>query len=158
VRPTRVIYVENDPALRGIMATLLDARDDLDVIGVHADATEALAGSVESGDVALLDLALGSDAMNGVDLGLAMRQRNPPAPTYGTMYGMKRTTVYFPEDLKSRLEAEAKRRNVTEAELIRVAVDKEVRRPRPRGGILTGDLGGLTSENLDEYLEGFGED
>lgn len=77
MRPTRVIYVENDPALRGIMATLLNARDDLDVIGVHADATEALAGSVESGDVALLDLALGSDAMNGVDLGLAMRQRNP---------------------------------------------------------------------------------
>ncbi len=77
MRPTRVIYVENDPALRGIMATLLNARDDLDVIGVYADATEALAGSVESGDVALLDLALGSDAMNGVDLGLAMRQRNP---------------------------------------------------------------------------------
>ena len=78
--------------------------------------------------------------------------------TYVTMYGMKRTTVYFPEDLKGRLEAEAKRRGVTEAELIRVAVDKEVRRPRPRGGILTGGLGGLTSENIDECLEGFGED
>lgn len=77
MRATRVIYVENDPALRGIMATLLNARDDLDVIGVHADAGEALAGAIESGDVALLDLALGNDAMNGVDLGLAMRQRNP---------------------------------------------------------------------------------
>jgi metal-responsive CopG/Arc/MetJ family transcriptional regulator len=74
------------------------------------------------------------------------------------MYGMKRTTVYFPEDLKRRLEAEAKSRGVTEAELIREAVDKEVRRPRPRAGILTGDLGGLTSENIDEYLEGFGQD
>lgn len=70
---------------------------------------------------------------------------------------MKRTTVYFPDDLKQRLAAEAQSRGVTEAELIRVAVDKEVRRPRPRAGILTGDLGGLTSENIDEYLEGFGE-
>lgn len=74
------------------------------------------------------------------------------------MYGMKRTTVYFPEELKGRLEAEARRRGVTEAELIRVAVDKEIRRPRPRAGILTGDLGGLTSENVDAYLEGFGEE
>ena len=73
------------------------------------------------------------------------------------MYGMKRTTVYLPEEMKARLEAEARRRGVTEAEVIRVAVDKEVRRPRPRGGILTGDLGGLTSENLDEFLEGFGD-
>ena len=73
------------------------------------------------------------------------------------MYGMKRTTVYFPEDLKGRLEVEAKLRGITEAELIRVAVDKEVRRPRPRAGILSGDLGGLTSGNLEEFLEGFGE-
>ncbi len=77
--------------------------------------------------------------------------------TYGTMYGMKRTTVYLPDDLKARLEAEAARRGVTEAEIVRVAVDKETRRPRPRGGILLGDLGGLTSENIDEFLEGFGE-
>ena len=74
------------------------------------------------------------------------------------MYGMKRTTVYLPEELKARLEAEAKRRGVTEAEVIRLAVDKETRLPRPRAGIITGDLGGLTSENVDEYLEGFGED
>jgi predicted transcriptional regulator len=74
------------------------------------------------------------------------------------MYGMKRTTIYLPDDLKARLEAEAARRGVTEAEIVRVAVDKETRRPRPRGGILSGDLGGLTSANVDDYLEGFGED
>jgi len=74
------------------------------------------------------------------------------------MYGMKRTTVYFPEELKERLELEAKRRNVTEAELIRTSVENYLQRPRPRGGFLTMDTGGLTSENIDEFLEGFGED
>ena len=73
------------------------------------------------------------------------------------MYGMKRTTVYLPEDLKARLEAEARRRGVTEAEVIRVAVDKEVQRRPRRGGFLSGATGGLTSENLEEHLEGFGD-
>lgn len=70
---------------------------------------------------------------------------------------MKRTTVYLPEDLKSRLESEARLRGVTEAELIRVAVDKELRRVRPTGGFLSGDMGGITSENLHEHPEGFGD-
>lgn len=76
---------------------------------------------------------------------------------YVTMYGMKRTTIYLPDDLKARLEAEAKRRGVTEAQVIREAVDKETRRPRPRGGILTG--GTLDARDIDttEALRGFGQ-
>jgi predicted transcriptional regulator len=70
---------------------------------------------------------------------------------------MKRTTVYLPEELKERLEAEARRRGVTEAQVIREAVDKETRRPRPRGGILTG--GTIDAQDIDdrEGLRGFGE-
>ena len=71
---------------------------------------------------------------------------------------MRRTTVYFPDDLKARLEAEATRRGVTEAQIVRGAVDKETRRPRPGGGIILGDSEGMTARNLDDYLEGFGED
>ena len=73
------------------------------------------------------------------------------------MYGMKRTTVYFPEEMKARLEAEAAKRGVSEAELIREAVDKEMRRNRSFAGIVTGETGGVTSENLHEHMEGFGE-
>jgi hypothetical protein len=73
------------------------------------------------------------------------------------MYGMRRTTVYLPDELKVRLEAEAKRRGVTEAEIIRLAVDKELLRRPTRGGFITGDVGGLTSENTDDFMEGFGE-
>jgi hypothetical protein len=74
------------------------------------------------------------------------------------MYGMKRTTVYLPEELKSLLEVEAARRGVSEAELIRTAVDNEVRRGRLSGGIFTG--GGLDARDIDssDAMEGFGRD
>lgn len=77
VRPTRLIYVENDPALRGIMSTMLDEVDELDVLISTGIAHEALDPRlVEAADVALIDLALGSTQMNGIDLGLAMRELN----------------------------------------------------------------------------------
>jgi hypothetical protein len=71
---------------------------------------------------------------------------------------MRRTTVYFPNDLKARLEAEATRRGVTEAQIVREAVDKETRRPRPRGGIISG--GELDARDIDstDALKGFGEE
>ena len=78
MRATRVIYVENDPALRGIMATLLGQRPELEVVLACSDPAEAVSSSaVPIADVALLDLALGPGVMNGVDLGLALRERNP---------------------------------------------------------------------------------
>jgi DNA-binding NarL/FixJ family response regulator len=77
VRATRVIYVENDPALRGIMTTMLDASPEVEIVLSTGSPAEALAfADLRSVDVALLDLALGQGEMNGVDLGIAMRQRN----------------------------------------------------------------------------------
>ena len=78
MRPTRVIYVENDPALCGIMATLLGQRPELEIVLACSSPAEALAFTgVARADVALLDLALGPGVMNGVDLGLALRELNP---------------------------------------------------------------------------------
>ena len=77
MRQTRVIYVENDPALRGIMSSLLDETGDIELLLSTGIAHEALDPSiVEKADVALLDLALGTAQMNGIDLGLAMRAIN----------------------------------------------------------------------------------
>jgi len=77
VRATRVIYVENDPALLGIITNLLEQQIGIDVIHACSSAHEALAHpSVEQADVALIDLALGSGSMNGIDLGIALRERN----------------------------------------------------------------------------------
>ena len=77
-RPTRVLYVENDPTLRGIVSAMLRSSPQLEVVATCADATDALA-EVDAGtlDVALLDLALGKQSLNGTELGLLLRERNP---------------------------------------------------------------------------------
>lgn len=78
MRATRVIYVENDPALRGILARLLERREELELVLATGSCDEALASPLlPDADVALLDLALGPEQMNGIDLGLSMRRINP---------------------------------------------------------------------------------
>lgn len=77
MRPTRVIYVENDPALRGIITQFLEQRSDIEVLLATGHAHEALdQRTAQQADVALLDLALGSSQMNGIDVGLALRSLN----------------------------------------------------------------------------------
>jgi DNA-binding NarL/FixJ family response regulator len=73
-----VLYVENDPALRGIVAAMLRSSPALEVVAACSDATEALVQvEAETLDVALLDLALGKHSLNGTELGLVLRERNP---------------------------------------------------------------------------------
>ncbi|MGI9187199.1 MAG: CopG family transcriptional regulator [Gaiellales bacterium] len=76
---------------------------------------------------------------------------------YGTMYGMHRTTIYLPEDMKARIGQKARILRVTEAEFIRGAIEKALERPRPRGGLF--HSGDPTWASRDEELlaEGFGE-
>ncbi len=77
MRPTRVIYVENDPALRGIMSTLLGRHKQIELALSTGSAAEVLQyPHLVACDVALLDLALGPEQMTGIDLGLAMRELN----------------------------------------------------------------------------------
>lgn len=74
MRPSRVLYVENDPALRGILSRLLSRNPRVDLLGSVGTAEEALAlARNQHFDVALLDLALGSGSMNGMELGIALR-------------------------------------------------------------------------------------
>jgi len=77
VRPTRAIYVENDPALRGIITAFLHERPEIDLLLASPNA-EGVVNSPEAlqADVALLDLALGLHEMNGIDLGIALREHN----------------------------------------------------------------------------------
>ena len=75
------------------------------------------------------------------------------------MYGMKKTTVYLPDDLKAALERAAVEKGRSEAELIRKAVEDAVRgfeRPRPRLPLFSsGDP--TLARRFDEELRGFGE-
>jgi Arc/MetJ-type ribon-helix-helix transcriptional regulator len=74
------------------------------------------------------------------------------------MYGMKKTTVYLPDDLKADLERAAGDMGRSEAELIRDAVRSllEGRRP-PRPKVPLFDSGDPTlAERVDEELAGQG--
>lgn len=76
------------------------------------------------------------------------------------MYVVKRTTVYLPEDLKARLERRARLRGVTEAEIIRMALSKELAESDrlPTVPLFAAGWGDPTlSERVDEALAGFGE-
>lgn len=78
MRASRVVYVENDPALCGIITRFLNERPELEVILSTASPDEALnSEAVDRADVALLDLALGVNSINGINLGIALRERNP---------------------------------------------------------------------------------
>ena len=72
---------------------------------------------------------------------------------------MFKTTVYLPDSVKRRLRDVARRRGVSEAQLIRDALQRLVaeERPRPRAGLFSsGDP--TLAERIDEELEkGFGE-
>jgi hypothetical protein len=79
---------------------------------------------------------------------------------YGRMYGMVKTTVYLPEELKRRLEQAARSRGTSEAEVIRDAIDAFTlqERPRPRLPLFHSGRGDI-AERVDELLaQGFGRD
>ena len=76
------------------------------------------------------------------------------------MYGMHKTTVYLPEELKVALERAAREHDRSEADLIREGVQMVTERlsyPKPRLPLFSGGPPDL-AERADDYLEGFGED
>jgi hypothetical protein len=74
--------------------------------------------------------------------------------TCGNLVGMRKTTLYLPDELKTALEREASLRGLSEAELIRTALVAAVRRPRPRAGLFRAEP---FAERAQELLAGFGE-
>lgn len=78
---------------------------------------------------------------------------------YGMMYGVKRTTVYLPDDLKSALARAAHEEGRTEADLIRKGVERLLRsrHPDPRVPLFASGKPDL-AENVDQLLAGFGEE
>lgn len=73
---------------------------------------------------------------------------------------MKKTTLYLPDALKARLEWAARDRNVSEAELVREALDAYTRaglRPRPTLPLIDSVGDPDLAERVDDVLaEGFG--
>ena len=79
--------------------------------------------------------------------------------TYGSMYGMEKTTVYLTEAQKRALEQAARTAGRSEAELIREGVELVTARHRSAELVLPlfrSDQPDL-AERVDAALDGFGE-
>ncbi len=76
------------------------------------------------------------------------------------MYGMKKTTIYLPDDLKAAVERLAAAEGQSEAELIRSALRDRVAAgssARPTVPLSSEGFGDPTfAERVDELLAGFG--
>jgi hypothetical protein len=83
--------------------------------------------------------------------------------TYGTMYGVKRTTIYLTDAQKQELEVLSERTTRTESDLIREGVDQmldahRLRRRKPGALFALSDPVLDDPSRVEEALEGFGED
>jgi metal-responsive CopG/Arc/MetJ family transcriptional regulator len=67
---------------------------------------------------------------------------------------MIKTTVNLPDGLKLAVEREAKRRGISQAELIRQTIAAALDSRRPQFGILDVEP---FAHRVDELMEGFGE-
>ena len=77
IRSTRVLYVENDAALRNILGGMLSKSPELELLGDFGRSDEVLDRQlVRKADVALIDFALDQNGLNGVELGIALRNIN----------------------------------------------------------------------------------
>lgn len=76
------------------------------------------------------------------------------------MYGMRRTTIYLPDDLKRALERTAAAEGRSEAEVVRSAVATATSAhayPRPRVPLFSSADPTLAERVDDELADGFGE-
>jgi metal-responsive CopG/Arc/MetJ family transcriptional regulator len=70
---------------------------------------------------------------------------------------MDKTTIYLPTELRSAVKRAARRRGVSEAEVIRDSIRSTVgaERPRPHGSLFAS--GAPIARQADDHLSGFGE-
>jgi two-component system response regulator DesR len=74
---TRVLYIENDPALRNVLGEMLSNSPDIEMIGTYGRADEVMQREIVlRADVALIDFSLDPNGLNGVELGIALRNIN----------------------------------------------------------------------------------
>jgi DNA-binding NarL/FixJ family response regulator len=103
MRPTRLLYVENDSALRRILGEMLSKSKDLELIGSFANSDEVLNRTlVRKADVALIDFALDQNGLNGIELGIALRNINEYIGiVIYSQYSVSQMVSRVPRDMRS---------------------------------------------------------
>jgi len=104
------------------MTRALAASNEVDLVLSTEDPSEALASEhVAHADVALLDLALGAEQVNGIDLGLALRELNADMGiVIYSQYSLKNLARRVPENQRIGWSFIAKSGEMETAELIEI--------------------------------------
>lgn len=93
---TRLVYLEPDPCLRGLMLRLMGRCPGLEVVSTAATADEALALDLSHVDAAVVEQDLGPWSITGFDVALEFRRRkrvgvifltNHAVPEVGSLLG-----------------------------------------------------------------------
>lgn len=99
-RSLSVIYIENDPALRSLVAAVLRSKSAIAEVYDFGSGEEALAfGANFLASVALIDVSLGAQAMDGVAVGTQLRLQN-------SNIGIVLFTQHSPESLSTLVDLE----------------------------------------------------
>lgn len=103
MRATKLIYVENDSALRRILGEMLTKSQEIEIIGSFEDSNQALDRVlVRRADVALIDFALDVNGLNGVELGIALRNLNEYIGiVIYSQYSVSQMVSRVPKDMRS---------------------------------------------------------
>ena len=76
-RPISVLYIENDPALRGLISSVLSQNPAISDVYDFGTGEEAIAFDLNvRAKVALIDISLGSQVLDGVAVGTQLRRQN----------------------------------------------------------------------------------
>ena len=74
---TRMLYIENDAALRNVLGGMLSKSPEIEMLGSFGRADEVMQRDlVLKADAALIDFSLDPNGLNGVELGIALRNIN----------------------------------------------------------------------------------
>lgn len=77
MRQLKLIFIENDAALRRLLGAMLAEAEGVEVLGTFGRAEEVFGrADVRTADAALIDFALDRDGLNGVEVGVALRSLN----------------------------------------------------------------------------------
>jgi len=77
MQKTRLIYIENDPALGHFLSEMLAQSLDIEIVGTFNGARQVIKSDlVQLADAALIDFSLEQDNLNGVELGIELRNLN----------------------------------------------------------------------------------
>jgi DNA-binding NarL/FixJ family response regulator len=77
MQKVRLIYIENDPALGRFLSEMLSQSPDIEIVATFNGARQVINSDlVALADAALIDFSLEQDNLNGVELGIELRNLN----------------------------------------------------------------------------------